>query len=156
MVYLKLLNMPNEATELDVNDAYMKAWELGCKGITVYRDGSRDVQVLTHGHEGDKETNNAEKRMDSYLHDALGDSYLHDALGKVGKVGEQFDEVICTENMPAVVSRMETGEGKLYVTTTLNQNGEPVEVFAQLGKAGGCSGSVTVKIKIAQLNAHWL
>ncbi len=44
----KTVNLPADATEQDVADAFLLAWELRCKGVTIYRDGSKQVQVLDH------------------------------------------------------------------------------------------------------------
>ena len=109
----KTINFPNEASEDDVTTTYMLAWELKCKGITVYRSGSREKEVLTSG----TSENETEASVDS----------------KIGFVSatERPSELF------GVTRRVYTGRGNLYVTVNMSEDGKPFEIFAALGKAGG-------------------
>ncbi|MCU0573388.1 MAG: vitamin B12-dependent ribonucleotide reductase [Syntrophobacteraceae bacterium] len=103
----KTINFPNSATVEDVANAYLMAFKMGCKGITIYRDGSRDVQVLNI------------QRKPQY---------------------PQVEPRPRPEVTMGVTERIETGCGKLYVTINTDEYGF-CEVFAQMGKAGGCAYS---------------
>ena len=117
----KTINMPNSATEENVKKAYMLAYELKCKGITVYRDGSRETQVL------DKGTKKKEKKS------------------------------VFTKRPETLIGRTikkKTSHGNLYLT--INEfDGQPVELFCTLGKAGtdlhaiaeGLARSITLNLK---------
>ncbi|MCX7792982.1 MAG: vitamin B12-dependent ribonucleotide reductase [Thermodesulfovibrionales bacterium] len=116
----KTVNFPNSATVEDVRKVYLLAYELGCKGVTVYRDGSRESQVITKG--GGKES----KEKSS------------------PKKAEESQKII-PRKRPELVKgatlRMETGCGNLYVTINADENGSLFEVFTHMGKAGGCAAS---------------
>jgi ribonucleoside-diphosphate reductase alpha chain len=140
----KTINMPNEATEKDVADAFMLAYDLKCKGITVYRDNSRKVQVL-----------NVEKKEGTFDPQAALKAITVDAVGEFAKAVEKA--VYTTiKNEPAraiprdrptvlngVTRKLNTGYGTLYVTVNYDDNGQPFEVFATIGKAGGFTNSFT-------------
>lgn len=108
----KTVNFRNEATKEDVAKAFMLAYDLGCKGITVYRDGSREAQVLSTG-----ETQKA-------------------TPGEEGRIRPRPRPVITT----GTTIKMRTGCGTLYVTINEDKYGA-CEVFSQMGKSGGCAAS---------------
>ena len=116
----KTINFPNSATENDVERAYLLAWELGCKGITVYRAGSREAEVLTAGQEQEAADSQAEQSD----------------VGRGMLVERERPSVI-----RGVTERVRTGHGKMYVTINYDEKEEPFEVFIAVGKAGGCDSA---------------
>jgi ribonucleoside-diphosphate reductase alpha chain len=107
----KTVNFPNDAKPEDVEQVYMLAYKLGCKGVTVYRDGSREGQVLTKGNKEEKQ-----------------------AVTKI--VPRKRPEVI-----KGSTRLMKTGCGNLYVTINEDEEGHLFELFTSMGKAGGCAAS---------------
>ncbi len=119
----KTINFPNEATIDDIKKAYMLAWEKGLKGLTIYRYGSRPVQVLNlkkgdeKGEKHKKEQRQAEKTEASN-----------------GKIAPRPRP----RRTYGITERVRTGCGNLYVTINWDER-DFCEVFAQMGKAGGCA-----------------
>lgn len=104
----KTVNLPAETTEKEVEDIYLSAYKLGCKGVTIYRYGSRDSQVLNLGTEIPEKPTIAPRPRPLRTH--------------------------------GMTERIQTGCGKLYVTINSDTQGI-CEVFAQMGKTGGCASS---------------
>ena len=114
----KTINFPNSATEDDVERAYLLAWELGCKGITVYRAGSREAEVLTAGQE-------------------QADSEAEDEPAATDMLVERRRPSV----IRGITERVRTGHGNMFVTINYDENEEPFEVFIAVGKAGGCDSA---------------
>ena len=110
----KTINLPNSASVQDVKDAYRLAWETGCKAVTVYRDGSKSMQVLETGASRENEE--------------IQEGHL--------KVPRQRPVSVM-----GVTDRVRTGHGTMFVNLTFDEDGHPFEVFAHLGKAGGCDSA---------------
>lgn len=112
----KTVNFPHSASKHDVREVFMKAYELGCKGVTVYRDGSRDSQVLNLGK-------------------------IEDKPEVVEKEGSSPRILPGPRNRPKTISGItelvRTGCGQMYVTINSDDQGI-CEVFMTTGKAGGC------------------
>ena len=117
----KTINFPQSATKQDIAAAYMLAYELGCKGITIYRDGSKENQVLSTGQTGDH----------AVASDGAAEAAAPGALTPRGRPQE----------MQGITERMRTGHGNMYITINFDEQGKPFEVFTTLGKAGGCDSA---------------
>ena len=111
----KTINFPHEATVEDVREAYLAAYDTNCKGITVYRDGSKSQQVLSTGQTGSASEEGGSDRKP--------------------RAQERPREV------HGVTEKIRTGHGNLYITTNFDLEGRPFEVFTTLGKAGGCDSA---------------
>ncbi|MBN1794293.1 MAG: vitamin B12-dependent ribonucleotide reductase [Candidatus Omnitrophica bacterium] len=121
----KTINFPNSATKEEVREAYLAAYDMGCKGITIYRDGSREEQVLTVGI---KKTGGASGEMQGLQED-------HD------KETHVFRRRPRPEVIHGTTTKIGTGCGSLYVTINEDEQRNPFEMFSQMGKAGGCAAS---------------
>jgi ribonucleoside-diphosphate reductase alpha chain len=117
----KTVNFRREATPEDVREVFMLAFKLGCKGVTVYRDGSRDEQVLNIGKVNKKE----------------GEVEVTQPLLPGMTIKPRPRPKIVT----GATTSIETGCGKMYVTINEDEEGHPFEVFSQMGKAGGCAAA---------------
>jgi len=126
----KTINFPHEATIEQVDQIYRLAYELKCKGITVYRDGCRQNQPMTSNH------NNSHQRTseNSKPNIAPGQCY---GLGKI-----PVKPVTLPEIMTCVRVRQLTPFGNMHVKITVDPHTErELEVFAQLGKGGDLANS---------------
>jgi ribonucleoside-diphosphate reductase alpha chain len=114
----KTVNFKNEATAKDVEEVFLYAYELGCKGVTVYRDGTRKNQVITAGTSGSKKgATDSQVAIPGSIHPRPRPSVTH---GRTYKT--------------------KTGCGSLYVNVNADTLGL-CEIFTQMGKSGGCPAS---------------
>ena len=128
----KTINFPNSATREDVAEGYISAWKLGCLSCTVYRDGSREVQVLNLG-DGTNIKGMHDLRQKKESGPGIGVSTLQESKSATNG----FHPKARPEVMSGKTYRVRTGYGNLYVTVNNDESGRPFEVFATIGKTGG-------------------
>ena len=106
----KTVNFPSSATKEDVKEVYKLAYKLGCKGVTIYRDGSRDSQVLNVGKVNKKEEAPVFGKIEPRMRPSITQGFTE---------------------------KVKIGCGNLYITVNYDENGI-CEVFTNTGRHGGC------------------
>ncbi len=106
----KTINFPEDATEEDVESAFLLAHTLKCKGITIYRDGSKDWQVVSLASE------------------------------KIKDQATSVEPISLPDDLPARRIKVETGCGNIHLIISYDPiTKKPLEMFVEMGKSGGCA-----------------
>lgn len=122
----KTVNFPHDAKITDVENTYILAYQLGCKGLTIYRDGSREGQVLNIGK---VQENNQE----------ITTTLLADITPRPRP-----------ETTSGLTEKVKIGCGSLYITANYDEKGI-CEVITNLGKAGGCPSQSEATSRIVSI-----
>ena len=146
----KTVNAPSDYTVEQTKQLYTLMYDLGCKGGTIYRDGSRDEQILaTDSKNLGKDAHEQVEAKKSGLSTSLEVSPSSRAQEVMSVSGGNVQIKLAPRERPAAMVgmtyKMNTAYGNLYVTVNEDAHG-PFEVFAQMGKAGGFFSAQTEAI----------
>ena len=125
----KTINLPNTATVDDVKKAYLMAYDCDCKGVTIYRDQSRDEQVLVKGTK-----NQMPIKIDK-------NEQNHKTIEPKCVTMVYENPQKRPSRLSGLTEKIETSCGTLYVTINWDKSGKPFEIFTRIDKAGGCASS---------------
>ncbi|WP_425504698.1 LAGLIDADG family homing endonuclease [Salinigranum marinum] len=153
----KTCNFPNSASREDMDEVYRYIYDNGGKGVTVYRDGTRSKQVLTTRAKNAEFADDEEAAetivgqieevfggiegfLDSEEVRAQLEADVEALLGGGQKLGKKRPRPAV---LHGVTQRIDTGYGKLYVNINEDAQGNPFELFANIGNSGGFTASFT-------------
>jgi len=129
----KTCNFPPTAKKEDIAKVYMLGWEMGCKGLTVYVAGSRQEVVL--------ETKETRNKKDGKV----------EAVAVVEPVKKEMERGY---RLTGTTYKLDTPQGKAFITVNKDAEGSPMEVFANVGKAG--SDVAALSEALGRLISGWL
>ncbi|HXK34367.1 MAG TPA: vitamin B12-dependent ribonucleotide reductase, partial [Dehalococcoidia bacterium] len=149
----KTINFRQEATVEDVERAFLLAYREGCKGITVYRDGSREHQVLSHATaKGPEQAEAVAAEVALGMRELIAAHPRAQASTEPRPVGAPYRRHLPDERQ-SVTHKFRVGEQEGYVTVGLYAEGTPGEIFVNISKEGstirGLMDSVAVLTSVA-------
>ncbi len=137
----KTINFPHSAAEADVAAAFWLAYREGCKGITVYREGSRDFSVLSH-------TTANVKGPEQETAEALGE-----ITGRLSRLERPLPQrQFLPDERNSITHKFRVGDQEGYITVGLYDDGRPGEIFVKINKEGSTvSGLTDAVAKLASI-----
>ncbi len=158
----KTCNFPNSASVEDMDEVYRYIYNNGGKGVTVYRDGTRSKQVLTTRAKNTEFADDGEaaEQITAQIEEVFGgiEGFLDNDEVRA-EIGAELDELFTQPETASqeglgkkrprpdvlygVTQRVDTGYGKVYVNINEDENGQPFELFANIGNSGGFTASFT-------------
>ena len=148
----KTINFPHSASEADVAAAYWLAYQEGCKGITVYREGSRDFSVLSHTTANvkgpEQETAEALDEISGTGHASVRPELAAGRVEGLRLPQRQF----LPDERNSITHKFRVGDQEGYITLGLYDDGRPGEIFVKINKEGSTvSGLTDAVAKLASI-----
>ncbi|MEE8299634.1 MAG: adenosylcobalamin-dependent ribonucleoside-diphosphate reductase [Thermodesulfobacteriota bacterium] len=131
------VNLPADITLEEVEKIYFLAWKLGCKGITVYREGSREGILVTEEEAKSQQQDKIEKKLPTQTqNEGMNKTHHPNPISSLRSSStEKIKPIKRPQCLQGFTEVIKTGYGNLYVTVNTFET-RPVEVFVQIGKSG--------------------